>query len=412
MGAVEKRQELFLSILCAAIWGRSVREPEGLTGQDCEALLTLAQDHRILPLFYEAVHTWDAFRFLPQAEQTRQLVRRQVMAQTLRTSGFAQLNEQLRQAGLKPLVVKGIVCRSLYPHPDHRPSGDEDVWIGPQELESCRAKLEELGLEAGVGDASYEIPYRKPGSALYIELHSTLFPPDSRAYGAFNRFFRDARQRAVLLETAGGAFWTMEPTDHLLYLLLHAFKHFVHSGFGIRQLCDIVLFASRYGGEIQWQRVVEGCRQARAERFAVALFSIGETYLGFDPAAACYPAQWRTMSVDIGPMLEDLLSGGLYGDNTQSRLHSSTMTLNVVAAAMGGKKPRASALSVLFPPARSLWGRYPYLKEKPWLLPVAWCSRLARYHARTQGDPDNSPAQALRIGKNRVALLRQYEIIP
>lgn len=409
---MEKRQELFLSIIRAAIWGQSAREPEELTGQDCEALLTLAQDHRILPLFYEAVHTWDAFRLLPQAEQTRQLVRRQVMAQTLRTSGFAQLNEQLRQAGLKPLVVKGIVCRSLYPHPDHRPSGDEDVWIGPQELESCRAKLEELGLEAGAGDGSYEIPYRKPGSALYIELHSTLFPPDSRAYGAFNRFFRDARQRAVLLETAGGAFWTMEPTDHLLYLLLHAFKHFVHSGFGIRQLCDIVLFASRYGREIQWQRVVEGCRQARAERFAVALFSIGEAYLGFDPAVACYPAQWHTMSVDIGPMLEDLLSGGLYGDNTRSRLHSSRITLDAAAAAMGGKKPRARMLPVLFPPARSLWGRYPYLKEKPWLLPVAWCSRLARYHARTHGDPDNSPAQALRIGKSRVALLRQYEIIP
>lgn len=412
MGAVEKRQALFLSIIRAAIWGQGIQEPEGLTPRDCEALLTLAQDHRILPLFYEAVHTWDAFRHLPQAEQTRQLVRQQVMAQTMRTAAFVQLNRQLLEAGLKPLVVKGIVCRSLYPHPDHRPSGDEDVWIGPEALNQCRTRLEALGLEAGVGDASYEIPYRKPGSALYIELHSTLFPPDSRAYGAFNRFFRDARQRAVPLETAGGTIWTMEPTDHLLYLLLHAFKHFVHSGFGIRQLCDIVLFASRYAGEIQWQRVVEGCRQARAERFAVALFSIGQKHLGFDPGAAGYPRQWQALEIDEVPMLEDLLSGGLYGDNTQSRLHSSTMTLNAAAAAMGGKKPRAGALSVLFPPARSLWNRYPYLKEKPWLLPVAWCSRLARYRARSHGNPDNSPAQALRIGKSRLALLRQYEIIP
>ena len=47
----------------------------------------------------------------------------------------------------------------------------------------------------------------------------------------------------------------MTLTDHLLYLILHALKHFLYSGFGIRQVCDIALFSERYRDEIDWSRV-------------------------------------------------------------------------------------------------------------------------------------------------------------
>ena len=35
----------------------------------------------------------------------------------------------------------------------------------------------------------------------------------------------------------------MPPHEHLLYLLLHAYKHFVRSGIGLRQFCNIGLWA-------------------------------------------------------------------------------------------------------------------------------------------------------------------------
>ena len=37
----------------------------------------------------------------------------------------------------------------------------------------------------------------------------------------------------------------------ILYLLLHAFKHFLHSGFGIRQVSDIILFSEKYRDQIE-----------------------------------------------------------------------------------------------------------------------------------------------------------------
>lgn len=408
---MDSLQLRFLAIVRSALLGQSAADPGDLTHAQCGLLCEMARIHRIEPLFLEAVYAWPVFQSWPGTQRLRQRVRQQVLSQTLRTEEFSRLNQTLLQAGLEPMVVKGIICRSLYPKPDHRPSGDEDLLIPPGQFARCQEVFAQFGLQPGAQADSYEIPYRKAGSPLYIELHRSLFPPDSEAYGDFNRFFEDAQQRSVILEIQGLPIRTLEYTDHLLYLILHAFKHFLHSGFGIRQLCDIILFARRYGSEIQWQRITEACRQIRGEKFAAALFRIGEEYLGFDPVRACLPESWRSLPADPEPMLRDLLEAGLYGDNSMSRRHSSSITLEAAAAHKQGKKRRGSVITALFPPADKLQNRYPYLRGKPYLLPAAWCSRILTYRRQTRRDPDNTPAQALQIGRERLELLRQYDII-
>jgi hypothetical protein len=188
----------------------------------------------------------------------------------------------------------------------------------------------------------------------------------------------------------------------MLYLLLHAFKHFLHSGFGLRQVCDIALYANAYGGRIRWQQLLESCRQVRAERVSAAVFRIGEAYFGFDPHRAGYPDSWQTLEADEQPLLEDLLQGGVYGGATEERKRSSQVTLQA-AAGKGG-----SALkSALFPPRSSLSGRYPYLKKHPWLLPWAWLCRIVTYR---KGNRREDAQQSLRIGKERLQLLRLYGV--
>ena len=44
------------------------------------------------------------------------------------------LFDKMRQNGLTPLIVKGIVCRDLYPNPDLRTSNDEDLYIPRDQL--------------------------------------------------------------------------------------------------------------------------------------------------------------------------------------------------------------------------------------------------------------------------------------
>ena len=109
-------------------------------------------------------------------------------------------------------------------------------------------------------------------------------------------------------------------------------------------------------------------------------------------------------------MLSDLLDSGVYGDATMSRKHSSTMTLSAVTADKQGKKGKRSILRTLFPKRDALVGRYPYLKNKPYLLPVAWASRIIGY-ARRRGKQSDNTAESLRIASERIELMRKYGII-
>lgn len=408
-------EKMFLTVLKAAMLGEMAEPDRELTPEEWCSLFRIARIHQVLPLIYDAVYPYLTKEAAALAADIKMQVRVQVMRQTLKTSGFLALYPQLCAAGGKPLVVKGLICRNLYPKPDLRPSGDEDVLILPEQFADCHRVLLKNGmytsLEYGNLPHAYEVPYRKEGSPLYIELHRNLFPPESTAYGNLNRFFGEVHDRVVSEEIQGVRVYTMEPTDHLMYLVCHAFKHFLHSGFGIRQVCDIVLFANRYGNRVDWLRLQRNCRKIHADQFAAAMFEIGRKYLVFDPDRAAYPNEWRNIPVDEQPMLKDLLAGGLYGDSSMSRQHSSNMTLAAVTAQKQGKKTVGTTLAAAFPAAEKLEGRYPYLKKHPYLVPAAWSHRIWQYVRETKEMNQNSAAEALKIGNTRIELLKYYGII-
>jgi len=411
---MEQKHEILLQALRCSLAGGQLEPVVDFSDGQWEEVFRISEQHKILPLIFEAVYAQTGLQNSQLLSRYRSRVMQTVFYQTGKTMEFLQLYARLQEAGVTPLVVKGIICRNLYPMPDHRISSDEDVLIPPEQFDLAHRVLTEFGMtttEAEENFASaYEIPYRKPGSSLYIELHKHLFSPQSGAYGHLNSFFEGIFYRTTTELIQGTSILTMGYTDHLFYLICHAFKHFLHSGFGIRQVCDIIMYANRYGTHIDWLLVLENCRAIRAERFAAALFEIGSRYLGFDPQRACYAARWRAIEVDPEPMLLDLLDAGIYGGADMSRKHSSTITLTAVENQKKGKLG-GGVLRSLFPPAKSLQGRYPYLRRYPVLLPVAWVSRIAAYGVETAGAERNNAAESIRIGAERVELMKKYCIL-
>ena len=371
---------------------------------DWPAIFTLANQQKLLPILFETV------RKTPAAEENaalfaavKQQVIGQVLNQTVRSAEFTDLYRKLRKAGLRPIVVKGQLCSRLYPLKDHRISADDDLLIPDGEFMTCHEQLLANGLttdtpadELATAD---EVSYTKEGSPLYIELHRHLFDSSEDAHDELNHFFTDLKP----IEVDG--FSTMPPHEHLLYLILHAYKHFVRSGIGLRQFCDIGLWAWEYHDEIDWQRLHDQCASVHAATFAAAAFRIARDYLGieFD-----LPMPWDA-SIDVDPLLHDTLCGGVYGSNDLTRLHSSTVTLNAVKASRTGEK--SSVLRTVFPKREYLERRYPYLKKRPYLLPVAWVQRLAHYASEKQSGADSSASGSIKLAKERIELMKQYDIM-
>ncbi len=389
----------FLQLTRAAISGAALpAEPV-----DWPAMFTLAGQQKLTPLLFEAARTAPA-----AAENAalfaavKQQVIGQVLHQTLRAAEFAALYGDLRAAGLHPVVVKGQLCSRLYPLQDHRISADDDLYIPEAEFSACHARLLANGLTTETPSdelaAADEVTYTKADSPLYIELHRHLFDSSEDAHDDLNRFFADLQPVEI------DGFLAMPPHEHLLYLILHAYKHFVRSGIGLRQFCDIGLWARAYHEQIDWPRLHDQCQAVHAATFAAAAFRIARNDLGI---GLDLPAPWAD-TVDAVPLLHDTLCGGVYGSNDYTRLHASTVTLNAVRASR--TDGRSSVLRTVFPPRSALARRYPYLKKRPWLLPAAWAQRLAHYAREKRQTTADSAAGSLRLARERIELMKQYDI--
>ena len=402
--------QLFLEAVGAALKNEPVTWEQEVSREQWQQLLEIAEAHRMLPMVYQSIYRCPAASAMPREMQLQYKMAAWSMmaAQVRKTQEFLPVLEALRRGGTEPLVVKGMICRRLYPNPDLRLSSDEDVLILPESGPACREILAGQGLTTRETDPeAYEIPFRSTEGVLYLEMHLSLFPEKSEAYGDFNRFFTDARNRATEVDGVP----TLHPTDHMLYLLLHAYKHFLHSGFGIRQVCDMTLFANRFGKDIDWTHVLECCRQVRAEKFAAGLFRIGRRYLHLSLEDSRLSLPWQAIYVDEDPLLEDILAAGVYGKKDTDRVHSSSITLNAVSAQKQGRSGRDSLLKTVFPSADSLAKKYPYVKDKPMLLPIAWGDRILQYGRDSLSRGANAPGNSIRIGNTRIELLKQYGIL-
>ncbi|MGN0254573.1 MAG: nucleotidyltransferase family protein [Chordicoccus sp.] len=463
---MNKTDRLFLNILGRALKGQSSSLPAGMTDDEKLQLFRLADAHNVLPIICDALtdftepspaadkntvkkdHGSDKIsvtidhgpdkNFMATGhepdkdfvatdhdpdknsvatghdsviERYRDIAVKHICVQIEKNARFLERYDVLRKNGISPLVVKGLVCMQLYPKPYCRLSTDEDLLIAPSELRKTDQVLRNLGLSYMNPHADilsdFEVSYcRNPE---YYEIHTSLFDPEDSFFGKFNRCFDGIHERAVSLDIDGFTVLTPCPTDHLLFLLLHAFKHFLYSGFGVRQVCDISLFAERYGREIDWDRITAVLKEAHAEDFAAAIFRIGTKYLSGNPIP-----DTLLSGTDEGPLLEDILSSGSLGANDMNRLHSSSITLEAVRSGTEGDAHKGSGrLRLLFPPVSYLKARYPYLTRHPYLLPAAWAARLVHYAKdNLTGNNKESAAMALQIGKSRTELLRKYHVIP
>lgn len=429
---MDRYNNLFMEAFAASINNEKVKWNSEIAPEEWANIFRVADIHHVLPMIYEAVYDNASLTelgpgfTLPIKRQVIQAISMQAM----RTSEFQMLYEYLIENGITPCVVKGVICRELYPNPDARISGDEDVFIPAEQFSACHDLLLHYGMTVSDPnndiEKAYEVPYGKPGSMIYMELHKHMFPPESEAYGNLNRFFDGIHTREdgvhagacglIEEEINGTKFLTMNPTDHLLYLIMHSFKHFLHSGFGLRQVCDINLYAMKNGYEIDWDYVLECCREVRADLFAASMFKIGEKYLTFNPEKACYPECWKSIEVDESAMLDDLLKSGVFGQADMSRKHSSNITLNALIADKRGEKASTNklqaAIKAVCLPVNKLSDRFTYLQKFPFMLPVAWIQRVVIYSKETAGNKSgNNAGESIKIGNERVELMRQYGII-
>lgn len=356
---------------------------------DVENVFRLATIHNVMPFIYKA-----AKNTANDMEKYKRNVIAAVGIQSRKNILFRRLYGEMANESFDPIIVKGPVCAATYPDFDFRLSSDFDIIIKPEIKDKVHTFLIKKGYKCS-GEAYHA------EAGLYLEVHTALFEGEGYIHRNAEKIFSDVCKNTVRSDI----FKTLSYTDNLIYLIYHALKHFTVSGFGVRQIIDIALYAEAFKEDIDFSVVFKNLKKINGNIFALNIFNVAEKYLGFDFSYILKSVSQKDLFLE--EFIRDLLDAGVFGKSGEDRLHSGGIVKGAVENS--GKK---SIIKFLFPKYSYMKNNHKILKYLPVLLPFFWVERIIKYLFKVIfGDSKVSPENSIKIADERLDLIRKMQII-
>ena len=412
MGVKMKKTNLeFLSLLKSSLKNEKY-DGEKIDFEDLVYIYKMSEIHHVVPMIYNAAYNEDFFKECDANFQAmfKSSAFRYIFSQIQRTNHFLEVYKKLSEKNIKILVFKGIIFRNMYNNPDDRISSDEDILIKKEDYE----KVKEFFLSEGFEfiDKGEECAYFSKSTGLCIEVSTSLFSHESKAYGHLNKLFEDVFEKSIKINIDKIDILTLSHEQHLIYIVFHNMKHFLTGGFGIRQVADFSKYIETYGEYINWEKFWLDLKDLNYDTFALNLIEISLKYLGFNDDKITYPDNITSFDelknsqkyyINSESLINDILDAGVFGASTIDRKHTALMTLDAVE-----DKKKSNRLKAVFPNVNYLKDNYTYLQKYPILLPVAWGQRILSYLKKNK---TSSYINTMELGKQRIELLKEYKII-
>ena len=393
--------QVFLNLLCAYFQNQTVAE----ISPDLGALYDLAFKHNLVPIIYEVLRKNDDFN--PSSNKFRETAISQIVMQQQRTEQFLNIYQKLLDANLKPLVIKGLICRQLYPQSDYRCSSDEDIWVKPENFNTCFQALIDNNFRCTnkqliTDDFLNTVQtINFTNNILTIEVHINPFGTLDNLHKQMNSYFKDAFDDSIIIKIENQIIYTLNPTKHYLFLIIHLYKHFISAGVGIRQVLDILIFYQQYQKDIDNNKIKTILKALHINNLYDAVMQIGKKYLGFN----LIPNNQTIKNID--KLTDNLIENGCFGTSNLNQVYSyfypTISTRNQDNSAI------KNIVTILFPPIKQLSIRYHKLKEKPSLYLWFALKRICNFFKKIITGKLN-PFKVYFLGKKRTKILKDMDV--
>ena len=189
----------------------------------------------------------------------------------------------LKENGIDAILLKGCGTAAWYPVPELRKSGDIDLLFKSED--ETRKALQILAQQGFVTTedqpANHHIVCESRDS-VSLELHMSLAEPFDGE--KTNRFLADCQKEYFahrrVVDCMGVAFELTSDGYHAFYLLLHMLQHYVRAGFGVKLLCDWVVFWESPLSEEEKKIFLRLTQESGTFGFAVMMTRVCVKYLG------------------------------------------------------------------------------------------------------------------------------------
>lgn len=405
-------QKNIVDMLSAAVRKKNVvfNNDEKINWND---LIEEAEAHKVTPLIYSSISKDDAIKVMDK--ETLNSIKKKVfyssVGQSSHIKRVAEVLEKFNNAGIPLIVLKGLVVRDYYPIPDLRTMCDADVLVHEEDLEKVSALMVSLGFTKSKekDDHGAHLVFYK--GTLIFEVHWTLI--NDRFFKG-DKSFEDKLWDDVMEVNVGGVkALSLGLEDLAVHLCTHMAVHLAYSGFGVRQLTDLVVLVEKKGSEINWTSFIEKTKECGVYRFAMAIFEICNRLFDMEITEAIKKEK-KLKDKYIEMLIEDIFASGVHGKKDKERVFAAEFAFDQGEGATDGTSSIVKKFfKLLFPPISSMSDKYSYAKKYKIFAPIAWIHHLFEGIANKEYSFSSKVKMAtstVAVANKRNRLLKELEL--
>ena len=362
-------QEQIIDLLNASIHN-TVPKLDYSKNVEWDNLINEANAHSITGLLYPALKNIKDNNISKEViDKLKRYTFNEAIGQSNHIKRTAEILSLFNENNIPVIVLKGLVVREYYPKPDLRTMCDSDVIIHKNDLERVRKLLLERGF-VEEEDAGHHIAFMKGG--LNLEVHWTLANESFRK--GQECFQEKIWDDAMKIKVGGVDTLSLSLEDLALHLCAHMASHMAISGFGVRQLADLVLLVEHKGNEIDWDEFKDKAKKSGLTQFSTGMFKVCNYLFDMEIPKQLNIKNSRNDEEIIKLVVNDIFTGGVYGQRDLSFSFRAQVGYDIDDDSTFSMLKRY--IQVILPPISKLSDRYAYAKKYKILLPAAWIHHI------------------------------------
>lgn len=294
----------------------------GLSTSQWQTLIEIAEKHAVLSLLYPVLESCKGLEKTLWKQVER--VSRQTVQKSYRLLFLNKyVTGLLRENGIPAITLKGAVTAALYPVPELRKSGDVDILVTDQKnhAKACHI-LEEHGFVMKKEQKTIHHVELENKENISVEVHGLLAEPFESQ--EVNRYLKQLLPEYEMNDQVN-CYWgieLLEPSDayHAFYLILHMLQHFLRAGFGLKNLCDWVVFWNREMKQEEKDRFVQLIKRSHTDGFVRVLTAACIKYLGLRFENVSCLMDQEVPDAVVAAFIEEIFEAEEFGKSRSNRM--------------------------------------------------------------------------------------------
>ena len=330
-----------------------------ISSMDLEALYSASKRHSMAAIVGKALQDAGV-----QNKAFEQALAKSVRKNVLLKNELKTITDSFEKNGIWYLPLKGSVMMDYYPSVELRQMIDLDILVDPTKTNLIKKIMTDLGYETkSFNRGAHDIYLKKP--VYEIEIHRILFV-EEKHLSVINNYYKNTDM--ILRETDSPYRKKLSAEDFYIFMIAHAYKHYIGSGTGLRTLMDIYVYLNKFKEKMDMSYISAELKKLEISKFEKQIRELSlNLYHG------------NKLSDEDKDMLDYLFASGANGASEhryQNRLKRNE-----------GNKT-SYVLKRVFVTGDTVRNYYPFFYKYPFFLPILWIYRILRAvfvrHKRTR----------------------------